>query len=91
MKRNQVDDLPRLGEPRFTTTIEFAQAVRENLRRRKNVSIRKVNAVLNENGYTISTVSVWRAKNELNLKWWKLRTVQKLTTKQKFERVNVAK
>lgn len=59
--------------------------------RKKNASIRKANDALNENGYKTSKSSVWRTKNELNLKWWKLTTVQKLTSDPKAERVNVAK
>jgi hypothetical protein len=58
---------------------------------KQNSSIKKANALLGQSGYATSKSSVWRVKNELNLKWWKLTTVQKLTINQKTERVNIAK
>ena len=91
LKRNQVDDLPRSGAPRSTTTIEYTQAVEENIRLKKNSSIRKANAILSQNGHKTSKSSLWRVKNELSLRWWKLKTVQKLTIDQKAERVRIAK
>ncbi|CAF1611292.1 unnamed protein product, partial [Didymodactylos carnosus] len=91
LKRKQVDDLPRSGAPRTTTTIEYIQAVKESIQLKRNASIRDVNAKLREQGYKTSSNAVWRAKTELKLKWWKRQTVQKLTNEQKVQRVIIAK
>ncbi|CAF5223740.1 unnamed protein product, partial [Rotaria magnacalcarata] len=50
-----------------------------------------VNAKLQKRGYKTSNTSVWRAKTELKLKWWKRQTVQKLTNQQKVQRIFIAK
>ncbi|CAF1364651.1 unnamed protein product [Didymodactylos carnosus] len=68
LKRKQVDDLPRSGAPRTTTTIEYIQAVKESTQLKRNASIRNVNAKLREQGYKTSSNAVWRAKTELKLK-----------------------
>ncbi|CAF3846034.1 unnamed protein product, partial [Rotaria sp. Silwood1] len=46
---------------------------------------------LQKQGYKASKSSVWRVKNLLKLKWWERKTVQKLTTNQKIQRVIIAK
>jgi hypothetical protein len=91
LNRNQVDDLPRSGAPRTTTTHEYVQFVKANLRLTKNASIRKTNEKLQQQGFKTSKSSVWRAKQSLKLRWWKRETVQKLTTDQKLQRVIIAK
>ena len=91
LKRNQVNDLPRPGAPRTTTTTKYVQAVKKTIELKKNASIRNVNAKLRRQGYKTSINSVWRAKTELNLQWWKRQTVQKLTNEQKVQRVIIAK
>ncbi len=69
LKRNQVDDLPRLGAPCTTTTIEYIQAVKQAIRLKQGASIRNVNAKLRQEGFKTSNTSVWRVKKLLKLKW----------------------
>ncbi|CAF2390853.1 unnamed protein product [Rotaria sp. Silwood2] len=91
LNRNQVNDLPRSGAPRTTTTPEYIRAVKNNLRITKNASIRNVNTKLQQKGFKTSKSSIWRTKQSLKLKWWKREIVQKLTTDQKLQRVIIAK
>ncbi|CAF2856731.1 unnamed protein product [Rotaria sp. Silwood2] len=91
LKRKTIDDLPRSGAPRTTTTPEYLQVVRETIELKRNTSIRNANDKLNRQGYRTSKSSVWRVKNELKLKWWKRKTVQKLTDHQKIQRATIAK
>ncbi|CAF0993598.1 unnamed protein product [Rotaria sordida] len=91
---NQVNDLPRSGAPRTTTTTttpENIQAMKNNLRIAKNASIRSVNTKLQQQGFKTSKDSIWRTKQSLKLKWWKREIVQKLTTDQKLPCVIIAK
>ena len=81
-KRNQVDDLLRSGAPRTTATIECIRCVNHALRLKEGASIGNVNAKLRQEEFKTSNTSVRRAKSSLNLKWWKQRKVQKLTTQQ---------
>lgn len=91
LKRNQVNDLPRSGAPRTTTTSEYIQSVKDAIRLKTNASIRKANEELRQKGYKTSITTVWRTKELLELKWWKRRKVQKLTADQKVQRVIIAK
>ncbi|CAF4741794.1 unnamed protein product, partial [Rotaria sp. Silwood2] len=91
LNRNQVNDLPRSGAPRTTSIPEYIQAVKNNLPLTKNASIRNVNTKLQQQGFKTSKSSIWRAKQSLELKWWKRKVVQKLTIDQKLQRVIIAK
>ncbi|CAF2746025.1 unnamed protein product [Rotaria sp. Silwood2] len=65
LNRNQVNDLPRSGAPRTTTTLEYIQAVKNNLRLTKSATIRNVNAKLQQQGFQTSKSSIWRTKQLL--------------------------
>jgi len=91
LNRNQVNDLPRSGAPRTTSIPEYIQPVKNNLRLTKNASIRNVNTKLQQQGFKTSKSSIWRAKQSLELFWWKRKVVQKLTIDQKLQRVIIAK
>ncbi|CAF4211771.1 unnamed protein product, partial [Rotaria sordida] len=68
----QSENLPS-GAPRtITTTPEYIQAVKNNLRIIKNVSIRNVSTKLQQQGFKTSKSSIWRTKQSLKLKWWKI-------------------
>ncbi|CAF1580441.1 unnamed protein product [Rotaria sp. Silwood1] len=91
LNRNQVNDLPRSSAPCTTTTLEYIQAVKNNLRLTKSTTIRNVNAKLQQQGFKTSKSSIWRTKQLLKLKWWKRKIVQKLTIDQKLQCVIIAK
>ncbi|CAF4961786.1 unnamed protein product [Rotaria sp. Silwood1] len=51
LNRNQVNDSPRSGAPPTTTTPEYIQAVKNNLRLTKSASMRNVNTKLQQQGF----------------------------------------
>ncbi|CAF0868025.1 unnamed protein product [Didymodactylos carnosus] len=67
LKRNQVNDLSRLGTPRTTATIEYIQAVKEAIRLKRNAPIRNVNAKLQKGEYKTSNTLIARINKLLGL------------------------
>ncbi|CAF3706059.1 unnamed protein product [Rotaria sp. Silwood1] len=51
LNRDQVNDSPRSGAPPTTTTPEYIQAVKNNLRLTKSASMRNVNTKLQQQGF----------------------------------------
>ncbi|CAF3471964.1 unnamed protein product, partial [Rotaria sp. Silwood2] len=51
LKRNKVNDLPRPGAPRTTTTNQYIRAVKEAIQLKANASVRNANAKLQQQGF----------------------------------------
>ncbi|CAF3836251.1 unnamed protein product [Rotaria sordida] len=55
--RNKVNDLPRPGAPRTTTTNRYIRAAKEAIQLKANASVRNVNAKLQQQGFKTSKSS----------------------------------
>ncbi|CAF1078752.1 unnamed protein product [Rotaria sordida] len=57
LRRNKVNDLPRPGAPRTTTTNQYIRAAKEAIQLKANASVRNVNAKLQQQGFKTSKSS----------------------------------
>ena len=93
LRRGRLNDKPRSGRPRTVSTPSVCNRVVRLMKNKSNDkrSVRKTTAILKKKGINISKSSVGRIAKRYNLKFYKKRKTQKLTFKNKLDRVASAK
>lgn len=91
LERGTIRDKKRSGRTITVTTFEFRENVDKCIRLKKNASIRKTNALLQQQGFTSSTASVYKTTQSLNLKWYTKKKSQKRSEVHKKDVLNVQK
>ena len=89
IRKGTTNDKPRSGRPTTVATPAVQKRVVRLMNNKSNNkrSIRKTTAILNKKGINISKSSVGRIVKKANIRFYKRRKTQKLTFKNKLDRV----